>query len=487
MNSSEFRYQFGAFQLHTARREVTSLADGRVLELKPRAFDTLLFFIEHPGALLDKATLLKAIWPDTVVEENNLNQHISALRRVLAEHDAATPYIVTVPRRGYQLAVTVRTVPGSAGSPPRVAPESRQDAAFTTDLPAQQLYEQARALAARPSESNLRMTISLLQEATVRDPGFARAFGALSVAHATLAGMGIEFDAAVTNAEAAATQALALDAHLAEAHAVLGFAAACRCKWSEAAAHFASAMALDSQDVLTRCWRAACLTGAAGYMRLTLQEHQETYRLSPGHPTTLIIMAYLHLQFGRDAEALKCVDLAAGLGFAGAALPVPFIRAQVAQRRGRYAEAASHMHQLTAGVTRAPEANALVDTVYAALAGSVHKSDAATAIRAQTLSSGVAVLNPVRFARPLLLWATTLGDLDLAYDVANAILEDFRRSGLVRVAVGLLAQLWTPELRPLRQDPRFAQLTAGLGLLDFWACHGPPDQCELRDGKLACF
>jgi serine/threonine-protein kinase len=68
--------------------------------------------------VLDKNTLMKAIWPDTVVEENNLNQNISMLRRVLGENRAANPYIVTVPGRGYRFVapVTKRTRPATAAS-----------------------------------------------------------------------------------------------------------------------------------------------------------------------------------------------------------------------------------------------------------------------------------------------------------------------------------------------------------------------------------
>ena len=83
--------------------------DGQPLSLTPKAFDTLLYLVEHREAMLDKEELLKAIWPDTTVEENNLNQNISALRRVLGEKPAEHNYIVTVPGRGYRFVAEVRT------------------------------------------------------------------------------------------------------------------------------------------------------------------------------------------------------------------------------------------------------------------------------------------------------------------------------------------------------------------------------------------
>src|SRR5450755_2561361 len=100
-------YEFGEFQVDVARR-LLSGRDGRVLPLSPKAFDTLLYLVEHPEAVLDKNVLMNAIWPDTAVEENNLNQNISILRRVLGGNQAEHCYIVTVPGRGYRFVAPVR-------------------------------------------------------------------------------------------------------------------------------------------------------------------------------------------------------------------------------------------------------------------------------------------------------------------------------------------------------------------------------------------
>ena len=104
-------YEFADFQLDARRRLLRARIDGRVLPLTSRAFETLLYFVEHSGELLDKATLMNAIWPHAVVEENNLNQCITTLRRVLGESRHDHRLIVTVPGRGYRFAGDVRTVP----------------------------------------------------------------------------------------------------------------------------------------------------------------------------------------------------------------------------------------------------------------------------------------------------------------------------------------------------------------------------------------
>jgi DNA-binding winged helix-turn-helix (wHTH) protein/TolB-like protein/lipoprotein NlpI len=99
-------YEFGDFRLDAARRLLTA-RDGRVVPLTPKPFETLLYLVRHSGAVLDKDELMQAVWPDTVVEENNLSQSISALRRALGEKPGQHRYIVTVPGRGFRFVAPV--------------------------------------------------------------------------------------------------------------------------------------------------------------------------------------------------------------------------------------------------------------------------------------------------------------------------------------------------------------------------------------------
>jgi DNA-binding winged helix-turn-helix (wHTH) protein/tetratricopeptide (TPR) repeat protein len=100
-------YEFGDFRLDGGRRLLLR-RDGDPLPLTPKAFDTLLYLVQHPDSLLEKETLMKAIWPDTAVEENNLNQSISVLRRVLGGKRTKLRFIVTVPGRGYRFVAPVK-------------------------------------------------------------------------------------------------------------------------------------------------------------------------------------------------------------------------------------------------------------------------------------------------------------------------------------------------------------------------------------------
>jgi DNA-binding winged helix-turn-helix (wHTH) protein len=107
-------YEFGAYRLDTAAQVLHCTAEGRAIPLTPRVYDTLLFLLEHPDELLDKRRLMSAIWPNLVVEENNLDQNISTLRHALGERRGENRYIVTVRGRGYRFVAPVSVVASSA-------------------------------------------------------------------------------------------------------------------------------------------------------------------------------------------------------------------------------------------------------------------------------------------------------------------------------------------------------------------------------------
>src|SRR5579859_806398 len=102
-------YEFGPFRVDT--RECLLLRDGKVIALTPKAFETLLVFLQNAGRLLPKEELMERIWQDRYVEEVNLSQHISTLRKALGDTAQLSRYIVTVPGRGYRFSEKVRFVP----------------------------------------------------------------------------------------------------------------------------------------------------------------------------------------------------------------------------------------------------------------------------------------------------------------------------------------------------------------------------------------
>ncbi len=98
---------FGDFRIDRRKRTLAR-ADGEVMALTPKHFDTLLYLVENAGEVLEKDRMMSALWPGMVVEENNLSQAISQLRRILGDDGTEHRYILTVPRRGYRFVAEVR-------------------------------------------------------------------------------------------------------------------------------------------------------------------------------------------------------------------------------------------------------------------------------------------------------------------------------------------------------------------------------------------
>src|ERR1700746_1402386 len=107
-------YRFGQFALDSRSRTL-SRAHSPV-SLTPRAFDVLLFLAQHPNRLVTKEELLRGVWGDTFVEEGNLAQYISHLRKALGDVSEHAQLIVTIARKGYQFTadVTVSEATGVA-------------------------------------------------------------------------------------------------------------------------------------------------------------------------------------------------------------------------------------------------------------------------------------------------------------------------------------------------------------------------------------
>src|SRR5215471_509056 len=106
-------YEFGPFRLDPVKRRL--LHHGEPLPLTPKAFDTLLALVQESGKTIEKDDLMKKVWPDAVVEENNLNQNITALRRTLGDSRQESKYIATIPGFGYRFVAEVKRAPSSEG------------------------------------------------------------------------------------------------------------------------------------------------------------------------------------------------------------------------------------------------------------------------------------------------------------------------------------------------------------------------------------
>src|SRR5580658_2538961 len=143
MNKS---YRFGQFALDPGRRTLSRA--NSPISLTPKAFDVLLFLAQNPNRLVTKEELLHAVWGDTFVEEGNLTQYISHMRKALGDSSEDTRLIVTIARKGYQFTadVSVGEADDSAiqtGVPVSTAQSSQADSQAVLKSPADEAVPKA--------------------------------------------------------------------------------------------------------------------------------------------------------------------------------------------------------------------------------------------------------------------------------------------------------------------------------------------------------
>src|SRR5258708_31529213 len=157
-------YRFGPYLLDPQKR--TLYCDKSPVPLTPKAFDVLVFIAQTPKRLLTKDELLEAVWGDTFVEDGNLTQYISHLRKALADNSEDSRLIVTISRKGYQFTADVALaetpdvtkrdaaqVPTSGVSTPGIAVEAKvRNGSPRTVTPT--LPELPRAHGAAPRRGN---------------------------------------------------------------------------------------------------------------------------------------------------------------------------------------------------------------------------------------------------------------------------------------------------------------------------------------------
>ncbi len=103
-------YEFGGFRLDVREHVLERLEGGKLESIPEKAFQTLAHLVRNSGNLITKEELLLAVWPDTTVEENNLDKAIHVIRHVLGEKPGEQKYVETVRKHGYRFVATVVTL-----------------------------------------------------------------------------------------------------------------------------------------------------------------------------------------------------------------------------------------------------------------------------------------------------------------------------------------------------------------------------------------
>jgi DNA-binding winged helix-turn-helix (wHTH) protein len=188
MLSEQEQLVFGDFRLDAASRQLHR-ADGTPVALTPRLYNALYLFASRPGELLDKRELITTLWPGLVVEDNNLSQLISALRRALDDPDGRL--IRTEPRRGFRFTPEVHAWRNLPPATPTAAAPHRATLAVLPFVPLS--GGERGALLAIGMADTLIARLSTLPQLVVRSLGSVRRF-AEGHRDAVLAGRELDVD-----------------------------------------------------------------------------------------------------------------------------------------------------------------------------------------------------------------------------------------------------------------------------------------------------
>ena len=339
--SSHVAFEFDGFRFEPSDLRLTY--GGRTEQLTVKAAETLLALVQRPNTVVTKPELLSAVWPDVSVEENNLNQQISVLRKML-KREGAPDLIETVPRRGFRFVGNVRAisvpvndltwqVEGPAIPAPPVTKRFRLRAparalAFVVVLGAlvgaatvtqiskrshvnvasRAAHERAQALL---KQDNAKGAVAELQQAIRLDSTNAEAFGSLAYALHKYSGHGnVSVSTPDSPALAAARRSVELDPRCSGCHGILGFILTYHhWKWTEAEEHLREAIRLEPDRESVRP-SFAMLLAATGRVPEALQQMDSVLRKRPYEVGWLVMRAsYLVLE-RRYEEALLAADRA---------------------------------------------------------------------------------------------------------------------------------------------------------------------------------
>jgi DNA-binding winged helix-turn-helix (wHTH) protein len=216
-------YEFGPFRLDVGEHKLTRFDGPCSGSLPEKAFRTLVHLVRQGGTLVTHDELLEAVWPDTVVEKNNLGKAVHAVRSFLGDTNGEPRFIETVPKHGYRFLAHVAKV-GAGPVSGAVAVHAARELSAARSA-AYDLYIRGKVKAASENIDDLDAAIEAFESAVTLDPLFAEAFAQLARVYNTRAFKfcsPAEAKVLQENAEVALEKALDLNPDLAEAHFARG-------------------------------------------------------------------------------------------------------------------------------------------------------------------------------------------------------------------------------------------------------------------------
>jgi DNA-binding winged helix-turn-helix (wHTH) protein len=296
-------YTFGTFRLDTARRLLFS--GNEITPLRERAFQLLLLLIEAAGEVVSKETLASKVWPESIVSDANLSQHIYLLRRMLREKASDRSYIMTVSGVGFRFAAPI-TVPATgqtpspteatpATAPAPIAPIVRSNGAVDPFCE----YCRGSQLLERRTAPQLWSAIEAFENAIRLNDTSALPFVGLARGYSLLAELGyVPAITAFSKVRTAIGQAINLDPGSAAAHAVFSEALLFGdWDWSGARGASDHALRLDPGSTFVR-QNAVRLYIGLGEYATAQTEAQHALMLDPSCPRLHVLFAQAMIHAG---------------------------------------------------------------------------------------------------------------------------------------------------------------------------------------------
>lgn len=469
--------RFGAAEWDPTARRLT--VRGQAVKLPWRASECLRVLVNARGAVVSKEELQRQIWNGALVEESNLAQCVTALRKALDPAPNGESHIETLARVGYRLAVPVvaeAAKPEKEEPEPASGGEARPTAGrrnwwvagavlvlllalagagggvysgyrqrMARREQADALLEKGRGLMRRGSVRQGAEAQALFQQASELAPDYAPAYAALAEAAARFGKVPLEA------AERLARSAVQRDPECGECQAVLGYVLGTRAwKWEEAGQHLARAAKVDPNNLFARLWYAEWLA-TQGRLTEALTLADGAVALRPDEPRAYAARASVRYLRGEFREAARNAEAAVALDLTFAPGHIWACRSYV-QLGDDYAAVIARSQAVTTWAGAGADAeNRFRETYLAVLRGKGRRGLA----EAWLAEVGEGPPREVhRYDRAV--WYMWIGETEKALGELEAALQS-RPYHLIHVAVD-------PAFAAVRKEPRFQEVCRRVGL-----------------------